>query len=71
MAICRLLLSVAQRLPSLSAPRNCDAERSNPDILMLDEPTNHLDAQSVAWLERFLAEFQAAAKTRSRVIGHD
>lgn len=29
-----------------------------PDILLLDEPTNHLDAQSVAWLERFLAEFK-------------
>ena len=30
----------------------------NPDILLLDEPTNHLDAQSVAWLERYLAEFK-------------
>ncbi|TDJ31101.1 MAG: energy-dependent translational throttle protein EttA [Gammaproteobacteria bacterium] len=30
---------------------------SNPDMLLLDEPTNHLDAQSVAWLERFLAEY--------------
>lgn len=29
-----------------------------PDILLLDEPTNHLDAQSVAWLEQFLAVFQ-------------
>ena len=28
-----------------------------PDILLLDEPTNHLDAESVAWLERFLAEY--------------
>lgn len=28
-----------------------------PDILLLDEPTNHLDAESVGWLERFLAEF--------------
>ncbi|CAE7495410.1 ettA [Symbiodinium sp. KB8] len=36
----------------------CRLLLSNPDILMLDEPTNHLDAQSVAWLERFLAEFQ-------------
>ena len=26
-----------------------------PDIICLDEPTNHLDAESVAWLERFLA----------------
>jgi len=30
---------------------------SSPDMLLLDEPTNHLDAESVAWLERFLAEF--------------
>ena len=28
-----------------------------PDILLLDEPTNHLDAESVAWLETFLATF--------------
>lgn len=26
-----------------------------PDVLLLDEPTNHLDAESVAWLEHFLA----------------
>lgn len=30
---------------------------SNPDILLLDEPTNHLDAESVAWLEQYLAKF--------------
>ncbi len=29
-----------------------------PDLLLLDEPTNHLDAESVAWLERHLAEYQ-------------
>ena len=29
-----------------------------PDILLLDEPTNHLDAESVAWLENFLKEYQ-------------
>jgi len=29
-----------------------------PDILLLDEPTNHLDAQSVAWLERHLQEYE-------------
>jgi sulfate-transporting ATPase len=28
-----------------------------PDMLLLDEPTNHLDAESVWWLERYLAEF--------------
>jgi sulfate-transporting ATPase len=27
------------------------------DMLLLDEPTNHLDAESVLWLERYLAEF--------------
>src|SRR5215210_1585055 len=31
---------------------------SAPDLLLLDEPTNHLDAESVAWLERFLAEYK-------------
>jgi sulfate-transporting ATPase len=30
-----------------------------PDLLLLDEPTNHLDAESVAWLERHLAEYPA------------
>ncbi len=30
---------------------------SSPDILLLDEPTNHLDAESVAWLEHYLAKF--------------
>src|SRR6185503_17132331 len=29
-----------------------------PDLLLLDEPTNHLDAESVAWLERFLKDYQ-------------
>ena len=28
-----------------------------PDLLLLDEPTNHLDAESVAWLEKFLADY--------------
>ncbi|KAF0281935.1 energy-dependent translational throttle protein EttA [Spiribacter roseus] len=36
----------------------CRLLLSNPDMLLLDEPTNHLDAESVAWLERFLAEFE-------------
>ncbi len=30
---------------------------SRPDMLLLDEPTNHLDAESVDWLEQFLARF--------------
>jgi ATP-binding cassette ChvD family protein len=36
----------------------CRLLLSNPDMLLLDEPTNHLDAESVAWLERFLKDFQ-------------
>ncbi|MBG77439.1 MAG: energy-dependent translational throttle protein EttA [Alphaproteobacteria bacterium] len=28
-----------------------------PDLLLLDEPTNHLDAESVAWLQRYLADY--------------
>ncbi len=59
----------ALRLPPWDAPtgRLSGGERrrvalcrllvSDPDMLLLDEPTNHLDAESVAWLERFLAEF--------------
>ncbi|MGD8689676.1 MAG: energy-dependent translational throttle protein EttA [Gammaproteobacteria bacterium] len=35
----------------------CKLLLSKPDMLLLDEPTNHLDAESVAWLERFLADF--------------
>jgi ATP-binding cassette ChvD family protein len=35
----------------------CRVLLEQPDLLLLDEPTNHLDAESVAWLERFLAEF--------------
>jgi sulfate-transporting ATPase len=35
----------------------CRLLLSKPDLLLLDEPTNHLDAESVAWLERHLAEF--------------
>ncbi|MBA3776812.1 MAG: ATP-binding cassette domain-containing protein, partial [Betaproteobacteria bacterium] len=35
----------------------CRLLLSKPDMLLLDEPTNHLDAESVAWLERYLAEF--------------
>ncbi len=29
-----------------------------PDVLLLDEPTNHLDADSVAWLERHLHDYE-------------
>jgi ATP-binding cassette ChvD family protein len=37
----------------------CRLLLSEPDMLLLDEPTNHLDAESVAWLERFLEEYQS------------
>ena len=37
------------------------------DLLLLDEPTNHLDAESVQWLERYLAEFAGTVVT----ITHD
>jgi ATP-binding cassette subfamily F protein 3 len=33
---------------------------SAPDLLVLDEPTNHLDVESVAWLERYLADWPGA-----------
>ncbi len=35
----------------------CKVLLQRPDLLLLDEPTNHLDAESVAWLERHLAEY--------------
>jgi energy-dependent translational throttle protein EttA len=36
----------------------CRLLLEQPDMLLLDEPTNHLDAESVWWLERYLAEFR-------------
>ena len=36
----------------------CRLLLEKPDMLLLDEPTNHLDAESVAWLERFLHEYE-------------
>jgi sulfate-transporting ATPase len=59
----------ALRLPAADADVNklsggekrrvalCRTLLEEPDMLLLDEPTNHLDAESVAWLERYLAEF--------------
>jgi ATP-binding cassette ChvD family protein len=38
-----------------------------PDLLLLDEPTNHLDAESVAWLEKTLREYQGAVL----IVTHD
>src|SRR6266852_2370431 len=36
----------------------CRLLLKEPDILLLDEPTNHLDAESVAWLEKHLQQYQ-------------
>jgi energy-dependent translational throttle protein EttA len=36
----------------------CRLLLEQPDMLLLDEPTNHLDAESVWWLEQYLAEFK-------------
>lgn len=38
----------------------CKLLLSSPDLLLLDEPTNHLDAESVLWLEQFLAKYEGA-----------
>ena len=35
----------------------CKELLAHPDVLILDEPTNHLDADTVAWLETFLAGY--------------
>jgi energy-dependent translational throttle protein EttA len=45
----------------------CRLLLEKPDLLLLDEPTNHLDAESVAWLEHTLREFQGTV----RIITHD
>lgn len=40
---------------------------SEPDMLLLDEPTNHLDAETVAWLQNYLADFKGTVV----MITHD
>src|SRR5207249_10495746 len=45
----------------------CRLLLQSPDLLLLDEPTNHLDAESVAWLQRFLAEYPGTVVT----VTHD
>lgn len=36
----------------------CRLLLAKPDILLLDEPTNHLDAETIAWLERHLQQYE-------------
>ena len=38
----------------------CRLLLEQPNLLLLDEPTNHLDAESVAWLEHYLRNYQGA-----------
>ncbi len=45
----------------------CRLLLEHPDMLLLDEPTNHLDAESVAWLERFLKDYDGTVM----VVTHD
>jgi ATP-binding cassette ChvD family protein len=45
----------------------CRLLLEKPDLLLLDEPTNHLDAESVAWLEQTLREYEGAVL----IVTHD
>jgi sulfate-transporting ATPase len=45
----------------------CRLLLEKPDLLLLDEPTNHLDAESVAWLEQTLRDYEGAVL----IVTHD
>jgi sulfate-transporting ATPase len=45
----------------------CKLLLEKPDMLLLDEPTNHLDAESVAWLQSYLAQYSGTVV----MITHD
>lgn len=45
----------------------CRLLLDNPEMLLLDEPTNHLDAETVAWLQRHLIEYEGTCL----IVTHD
>lgn len=66
------LTDLDQRIGSLSGGQRkrvglAQVLIENPDLLILDEPTNHLDFDSIAWLEKYLANYKGALL----VVTHD
>ena len=50
--VCEVLSGGERRRVSI-----CQSVLRHPDVLILDEPTNHLDAETIMWLENFLADY--------------